>query len=634
MAKFALCVGINKYTSRAINSLKVCENDAITIANILEENPFNYEKVNILSTRSGYDFPTKNNILHFLREMCEGALEDDVILIYYSGHGFRQNDNQYLVPPDAHPTNVDGFINIVELKNIIKESKARQKLFIIDACKTGEDLSGLKKIQSYIDPEQIKDIFSDVKGVYMIFSSSRDEFSWEDSSGDHSVFTKFLVRALMGEEESALRGSILTVESLFEYLALIIPRYSRTACPSKMTPVSYCITTAPMILADFKSIDKNNAKRIYDVFVPVGTPTLTYVTREKEKDFQNALNRPGKQIYLHGMSGCGKTSLYETVMKENQQKYIMVPCKASFENSLVLNVNIYFKVARKLPEFNPAAHYDLQIAQLTHDAMDRLAEDLGKEKVVLVLDDFHRLPLPVMREFADTVKTFVLLNAKILFVGVSNTADQLISMYPDLNQRIDGIELKTLSRGNLLKIIERGSEILNVKFDPSLSTAIIKQSLGSASLVHDLCLSILEEMGIQKKCKTQISIEDLNLLTKACQKVAIKQSRIYRTIFSALSYGRRKAKKYATYRMIMEAIASMDDDRMVIRADKLYETLSMRFGDYIPPRYNFSQALSHFRKIQINLKEVISFNELTDTIEIVDPGFKFYLNWSVRPSIT
>jgi len=632
LANFALCIGINKYTSKSVSSLKACENDASAVASILESSPFNYDRVQILSTKSGHDYPSKNNIIQFLKDIAESAFEDDMLFVYYSGHGFRHDDNQYLIPPDGHPNNYDSFIKIIELKEIIKISKAQKKLFIIDACKMGQDLTGLKKIHFYIDPQEVSKVFKDVQGVYMIFSSTKDEVSWEDVEGDHSVFTKFLLKGLRGEEPTAFKNSSLTVESLFEYLSQSVPRYSRTACPSKMTPVFYSVTTAPLFLADFKEIKPAYRKSIYDIYIPVGTPTLTYVAREEEKELLSALKRKGEQVYLYGPSGCGKTCLYEKVLKKHEQKYIMVPCKASF-NTLSLNVGIYFKVARKLPEFNPNAHYDIQIAQLTHEAMDRLAEDLAREDVVLILDDFHRLPRDVMREFADTIKTFVLSEAKIFFVGVTNAADQLITIYPDLNERIYGIELKSLSRNQLLKIIELGEEILNIKFDPALSSEIIKQSLRSASLVHDLCLSILEEMGVQKKCNKLLRIEELNLIPNACQKIAKKKSRIYTTIYSVLSYGRRKAKKYATYRMIMEAIASLDDENMRINKDKLYDLLCKRFLDYAPPLTIYSLALSRLRDIQKNLKEVVSYNEISEMIEIVDPGFKFYLNWIVRPTL-
>lgn len=633
MPNVGICVGINAYSNKSISSLKVCENDASAIAALLEEDPFNYEKVLLLSTEHGKDYPSKNNVIHFLKDIVDSSLTEDLLFFYFSGHGFRIHDDQYLMPADAHPQSSESFIHINEIKEILKNAKAKRKLIIIDACKSGEDTSGLKKFDLQIDPETIGNYFSEVAGTYVLFSSGKDEVSWEDTDGQHSVFTKFLLKALRGES-AALRSSNLTIESLFEYLSHAVPRYSRKACPSMMNPVSYSVTTKPLTLANFKHIKMSYSRSIYDVFVPVGTPTLTYVQRDEfESDLLNTINRPGKQIYLYGSSGSGKTCLYEKLLSDNDYKYIMFPCKATYPDALALSLNIYFKFAREVPKFHPKASYDVKIAQLTSQTIDKMAEDLRENNIILILDDFHRLAKNVVSEFADIVKTFILAGAKIIFVGVSNTADLLVSTYPDLNDRIDGIEIRRLEIEELRKIIQLGEEALNFKFSDSITQGILRHSLGSASLVHDLCLTVLEENGFKKKSRTRVYINDRKLLSSAFRKVSLKKSKIYSTIYQALSYGRRKAKKFQTYRMFMESLATLSPTIMSAHKDKLYDILSAKFGADAVPRYNYTQALTQIPMIQQNLKEVISYNRVTEIVEIIDPGFKFYLNWVKRPEL-
>lgn len=629
MAKFTVCVGINKYTSHSINNLKVCERDSSDVFASLINQPFKFEKTSTLvSTKSGLDYPSKQNILYFIEEMCLKTIEEDVILIFFSGHGFRDNGNQYLIPADAHKSNHDTFISIAELKTLISKSRAYQKLIIIDACYSGEDVTGLKTIIKSIDPDSIAKSFEDVKGVHMIFSCHKDEVSWEDQSGKYSVFTSFLLKALKGER-TALDDSKLTVDSLFNYISNSVQRHSRIACSSKMTPVKYSVVTGTFILGDFNEQLKEETLKITttDIFKPVGTPTYTYINRaDYEETLLNALNQMGKQIYLYGPSGSGKTCLYETVLKSIGKQYVMVPCKAYYDSAFNFNYALYSQVIGSFPSIDTSAPFQEIVAQLKHATVDKLAMELVKRDIVLVLDDFHRLPDDVTNSFADTLKTFILAGAKILMVGVKNKADVLINNYPDLNERIDGIEILPLSNTKLRRIIHLGQDVLNIKIDKKLSNAIVNESMGTASLVHELCLGVLNEKNIKVASDKLINIDDLSLLSKACIKIAHKKKTIYEVIYNALCLGRRPQKKFATYRQIMEAIATLSDKQNSTYKEKLYNLIKKN-NESPPPRFAFNQALNNIERIQTKFKQVLSYNSLTDVIEIIDPNFKFYLKW-------
>ncbi len=247
--------------------------------------------------------------------------------------------------------------------------------------------------------------------------------------------------------------------------------------------------------------------------------------------------------------------------------------------------------------------------------------------MTLVLDDFHRLTRKVTEEFSDLLKIFILAKAKIVMVGVKNTSDILVNAYPDLQDRMDGMEVKPLSIKELLEIIKRGERALNIKISDEISEGIIEESFGSASLVHELCLTILEELGQEERSKTKVLIDNIELLKRACRRVAIRRSSAYDVVYNALIRGKRKPKKFVTYNMIMESLSNLRDKEMIIHIDDLLKLIKDKYKDNMPPNHLFTQALLNFKDIQTKFKEVISYNSSSEEMEIIDPGFKFYLKW-------
>lgn len=627
MLKRLVSIGINKYTSPVIRNLKVCERDALEVYAIFNKHPFLFhESSKILSTKLGSEYPSKNNILFYISEVCHKCIDDDVMLLFFSGHGNRDGGEQYLLPADSNKEDVNSFIKTTELKQKISVSKASQKIIIIDACYSGESVSGLKAANKSIDPEAIAKSFSDIRGVHMIFSCGKDEVSWEHENGKYSVFTYFLIKALQGEKE-ALDGSKLTIDSLFSYLSKSVQRHSRMDCSSVMTPVRYSVSTGDFVIGDYKDRKEISGININDVFMPVGTPTYTYINRrEVEEEFLYSLNQRGKQIYLYGPSGSGKTCLYETVLNGIDKKYVLVPCKAYYDNPLQLHYAIYSLVVGVLKSINMDVPFPMKVAQLKHELLDKLANELVEKDIVLVLDDFHRLSDEVTIAFADTLKTFISLGVKIIMVGVKNKAAMLIHNYPDLSARIDGIEIYPLSKNKLRQIIHLGEEVLNIKISNKTISETVTEAIGTASLVHELCLGILNEKKIKRSSNQLIYIKNTKVLKAACVKIAKKKKTIYEVIYNSLCLGRRPTKKFATYRYIMEAIASLPKDRYTIHKEELYKIITRNYP-LPPPRNVFNSSLNNIENIQSKFKQVISYNSMAETIEIVDRNFKFYLKW-------
>jgi uncharacterized caspase-like protein len=75
-----------------------------------------------------------------MHELACGANESDRILFFFSGHGQRLDDDDefYLVPEDAfRADDRDTLLSFNRVFELLKQSEAKQKIVIIDACLSG-----------------------------------------------------------------------------------------------------------------------------------------------------------------------------------------------------------------------------------------------------------------------------------------------------------------------------------------------------------------------------------------------------------------------------------------------------------------------------------------------------------------
>ncbi|MGH7807528.1 MAG: caspase family protein, partial [Thermodesulfobacteriota bacterium] len=142
----AVIIGINKYKDSEIAQLEGPENDAVEI----------YEKLT-----DGRNFEISNE--HFLRgakatsEAIRAAVSDlfweadpcDLVLFYFSGHGFVDGYNRgYLAPYDMQKDKplVHG-ISMQELREIVMGSRGKSTvLMILDCCHSGIVVKGDKGV--------------------------------------------------------------------------------------------------------------------------------------------------------------------------------------------------------------------------------------------------------------------------------------------------------------------------------------------------------------------------------------------------------------------------------------------------------------------------------------------------------
>lgn len=137
--RLAVIVGIDEY--QGFPTLRYCRADARMLAESLER-ACGYQRENIVLLVDDGPFkhsPTRQNVLDRLRSFAELAEPDDMLLFYFAGHGVLLGDRGFLVPVDARAQHADELLSIADLRAILRNSRARHRVMLIDACHSGAE---------------------------------------------------------------------------------------------------------------------------------------------------------------------------------------------------------------------------------------------------------------------------------------------------------------------------------------------------------------------------------------------------------------------------------------------------------------------------------------------------------------
>lgn len=224
--KWALVVGIDKFTDTRIPTLHYASKDAHDLGALLVDpkiGRFNSERVKQLSD----DQATLGGIRQGLGWLRASVQPDDLVLIYFSSHGSpREADPNGVSYIMTHDTDLTGpatlyatslqMIDLVQMIN--RDLKANRVVLLLDTCYSG-DATGAKGVI----PVWIKDPAPDAPasisfsaalkltpGRAVITASRANEVSRESTSLMNGFFTAFLIQAMRSSEGRITLSDLFT----------------------------------------------------------------------------------------------------------------------------------------------------------------------------------------------------------------------------------------------------------------------------------------------------------------------------------------------------------------------------------------------------------------------------------------
>ncbi|MRR17833.1 MAG: hypothetical protein EG826_15400 [Deltaproteobacteria bacterium] len=241
-AKWAVVVGISRYKDSRIAGLRYAAADARAFYDWLvsrEGGGYAPVRVRLLTDSQA----TAQNIRGALFNWLKQALEEDMVTIYFAGHGSPESpdslNNLFLLPYDVDYADIatTGF-PMWDIETALKRFiRARKVVVVADACHSGGvgrsfDVArrGSRGIEINPIGSGLQNLSQLADGIAVISASDDKQFSQEGQQwGDgHGVFTYFLLKGLKGEADYNKDGQV-TLGELIPYLSEKVRRETQNA---------------------------------------------------------------------------------------------------------------------------------------------------------------------------------------------------------------------------------------------------------------------------------------------------------------------------------------------------------------------------------------------------------------------
>lgn len=197
---YVMCVGISKYKSRKVTNLKHPDNDARAFAKLFEGRK-NTEVKLLLNKKA-----KKDSIYNNIKTFFSKADKNDVVMLYYSGHGFGGGfcANDFVYGEET------GHLFYDEIAKLLSQCNAFGKIVFADACHAG----GIRSMK----PMRADSIYvPKMKQVVFCLSCREDQNSYENIFHKNGIFTSYLIKAFSGYADKNKNRKI-TVKETFDYL--------------------------------------------------------------------------------------------------------------------------------------------------------------------------------------------------------------------------------------------------------------------------------------------------------------------------------------------------------------------------------------------------------------------------------
>jgi hypothetical protein len=197
-ARRALVIGIDSYPNLgAAAQLERAVADAETVGDRLATLGFQVTRL------TGAHDTTLDALLRGFEEFRRTIVRDDMVVLFYAGHGMGLSDGTYLVPSDVREASLEvettakrAAVNENELTDGLQRARAGIVVAVIDACRN--DLFSRAARRAMGNERGLRPV--ETEGIFKLYSASEGQTALDRLPGSdgskNSVFTRVFLKAI------------------------------------------------------------------------------------------------------------------------------------------------------------------------------------------------------------------------------------------------------------------------------------------------------------------------------------------------------------------------------------------------------------------------------------------------------
>lgn len=413
--------------------------------------------------------------------------------------------------------------------------------------------------------------------------------------------------------------------------------------------------------------------KLAEVFGVSSKPVRSYVERpDVDTRFSEAL-ASDKEIIVYGSSKQGKTALVSKHLPYDKHILISLTPKTTVldmyqsilskagvriatgstdKRSSEMTAGFTTKVKAMLPLFGGGevgakggvkteatgeANYEevpinLELPQHVADMLTRV-----KSEKWIILENFHYLNDETQRQFAFDLRAFQELGVRFVVLGVWREKNRMAQFNGDLLDRIVEIPVEPWIRADFRRVVERGSEEMNVHIADAIVERAIESSFASIGVFQELIKGVCSDAHVLETASTLQNIEDSESLTRIIHEKASDYAARHQRALEAIAAGHTSGGvkgdlpplflPYYLVRVILEG--GYDAIASGMRRNDLHDRIRAihHRGDDVraSDMSNLLGGLANLQAVKAISPPIIDYDSQNRLLQVVDSTFYFFV---------